>query len=495
MEESAMTTTATRTPAQLMTGDEYKASLDDGRRVYYRGDVIDVLTHPLTAPGIDWQASLYDAQHAAESRDVLTFAGPDGGRMSTAWLVPRSGDDLDRKRAATEWMAWQTLATMGRTPDMLPWCPIGQLAHFERFAQLDPAHSDNLKTYFERASSANLHLGGVLIEPQGNRARSAKAGEDRQAVMHVVDEDDRGIRIRGAKAVGTYGPQAHELIVGSIYHPHLRPEEAFWCAIPVASEGVSFICREVVSDPGASRFDHPVTSRGEEVDAFVVFDDVFVPWERVWAYRTPELCDPMLYGATGAGEQWQLLTHLTVKAELLAGITQLIIDTLEIGQIPAVADQAGRIFQYAQILRNGVIAGQERALPTANGIFLPDGSSVAAARSYALEEYPKIVHIVQELCGQGLVMRFAEADFDSAELGPVLSRYLDTGTRSARYKNVLMNAVWDLTTSASAGRTALFENVNGLPAAFLRQKLFGTYDRGHHADRTATLIGLSHVDN
>src|SRR5690606_36832277 len=127
-------------------------------------------------------------------------------------------------------------------------------------------------------------VGGVLIEPQRTRARSAKAGEDRGAVMRVVSKNSEGIRITGAKAVGTYAPQAHELIVGSIYHPHLRPEEAFWCAIPVASEGLSFICREAVSDPGASRFDHPVTSRGEEVDAFVIFEDVYVPWQRVWGY-------------------------------------------------------------------------------------------------------------------------------------------------------------------------------------------------------------------
>lgn len=484
-----MTTTLQRS-AGLLTGAQYKASLDDGRRVYYRGEQIDVRTHPLTAPGIDWQASLYDAQHDPELRDLLIVEDEDGDRISTVWLLPRTPDDLDRKRRATEWITWQTLATMGRTPDMLPWCPIGQLAHIDRFDHHDPEHSGNLPAFFRRAAKSNLHLCGVLIEPQGSRARSAKAGEDRAAVMQVVAEEPGGIRIRGAKAVGTFAPQSHEVIVGSIYFPHLRPEEAFWCSVPVGSEGLSFVCREAVSTPEAGRLDHPVTSRGEEVDAFVLFEDVFVPWERVWAYRRPELCDPMLYGATGAGEQWQLLTHLTVKAELLAGLTQLIVDALELASIPAVADQAGRVFQYAQLLRNGVLAGQERAQLTANGVLLPDGASVAAARAYALEEYPRIVHIVQEICGQGLVMRFSEADFADPALAPLFSRYLDSGSAGARYKNLLMNAVWDLTTSASAGRTALFENVNGLPAAFLRLKLFGIYDRAGHARRLAELLDL-----
>lgn len=474
----------------LLTGDEYRESLRDGRRVLYQGKPIDVLTHPITRPGIDWMAALYDAQHDPDLADVLTFEREDGMRLSTVWLVPRTPEDLDRKRRCSEWMAWQTLATMGRTPDMLPWSPIGQMAYFAEFEKLDPVNSHRLPMFFAEASESNRHLAGVLVEPQGTRARAAKAGEERSAVMRVVGEDADGIVISGAKAVASYAPQAHDMLVGSIYYPHLRPEEAFWCAVPVGAPGLTFVCRETVTDPAATAFDHPVTSRGEEADAFAVFDEVHVPWERVWAYKAPELCNPQLYGITGAGEQWQLLTHLAVKAEILAGVAQLVIDALELAPIPAVQDQAGRLFQYAQNLRNGVMAAQHQAERSPSGILLPNNAAVTAARAYALEEYPRIVHIVQELCGQGLVMRFSESDFADPELAALFTKYLDTSTVNARDKNLLMNAVWDLTTSAAAGRTALFENVNGLPAAFLRMKLFGVYDRSHHTARVSSLVGL-----
>jgi 4-hydroxyphenylacetate 3-monooxygenase len=483
-------TTIAKPKHALLTGDEYRESLRDGRRVLYQGEPIDVLTHPITRPGIDWIASLYDAQHDPDLAEVLTFEREDGMRLSSVWLVPRTPEDLERKRLCSEWMAWQTLATMGRTPDMLPWSPIGQMAYFTQFEQLDPDNSRRLHAFFAEASEGNRHLAGVLVEPQGTRARAAKAGEQRSAVMQVVKEDVDGIVIKGAKAVATYGPQPHDLIVGSIYYPHLRPEEAFWCAVPVGSLGLSFVCRETVSDPGRTAFDHPVTSRGEEVDAFAVFDEVHVPWERVWSYKVPELCSPMLYGVTGAGEQWQLLIHLAVKAEILAGLAQLVIDALEVSSIPAVQDQAGKVFQYTQNLRNGVMAAQHLAERTPSGILLPNNAAVTAARAYALEEYPRIVHMVQELCGQGLVMRFSANDFADPQLAPLLTQYLDTDSTSARDKNLLMNAAWDLTTSAAAGRTALFENVNGLPAAFLRLKLFGVYDRAGHAARLSSLVGL-----
>jgi 4-hydroxyphenylacetate 3-monooxygenase len=475
----------------LLTGAEYRESLRDSREVYYRGERIDdVLSHPATGPGIEWHARLYDAQHDPATRDVLTFATEGGERRSTVWLVPRTQEDLERKRLCTEWIAWETMATIGRTPDMLPWNPIGQLAFVDEFRKLDPLRVDNLTRLFEDSARRNIHLAGVLIEPQGVRARSARAGDNRGGVMRVVREDEGGITIVGAKAVGTYAPQAHELVVGSIYYPYVRPEEAFWCYVPIGSRGLRLVCREIVTEPGAPPFDHPVTSRGEEADCFVIFDEVFVPWERVYSYGAPEACNPLLYGLTGGGEQWQLLTHLAVKAELLAGVTQLVIEVLDIADIPAIRDLAGRVFEYAQLLRNGVIAGQARAAMTPGAILLPDAATVAAARAYGLEHYPQIVRIVQELCGQGLVMRFSERDFDNPLLAEKLALYLDATTMTAREKNRLMNAVWDLTTSAAAGRTALFENVNGLPASFLRQRLFGVYDRSAFTARVRELVGL-----
>jgi 4-hydroxyphenylacetate 3-monooxygenase len=119
-------------------------------------------------------------------------------------------------------------------------------------------------------------------------------------------------------------------------------------------------------------------------------------------------------------------------------------------------------------------------------------ATVRAMRALALDGYPEIIHILQELCGQGLVMRFSEADFDHPELAGDLERYLEQNGVSARKKNRLMNFVWDLTTSAHAGRSALFENVNGLPAYILRQLLYGEEEahRKQSRERISAIVGL-----
>jgi 4-hydroxyphenylacetate 3-monooxygenase len=154
-------------------------------------------------------------------------------------------------------------------------------------------------------------------------------------------------------------------------------------------------------------------------------------------------------------------------------------------------DSVAKVIQYAQILRAGVLAAETLATHTEGGVLMPDGNVISATRAYALDNYGEVVHIIQELCGQGLVMRFSQADFDHAELGGRLELFLGQPTITAREKNRLMNLVWDLTTDAHAGRSALFENVNATPSFILRQKLYGEYDRSALVARIKAEIGLA----
>jgi aromatic ring hydroxylase len=119
----------------------------------------------------------------------------------------------------------------------------------------------------------------------------------------------------------------------------------------------------------------------------------------------------------------------------------------------------------------------------------PDGVMVSAFRIYGLERWPHINQLVQQLCSQGLVSRFSEADYEAH--GEDLEKYLATSAISARDKNVLMGLAWDLTSSSMAGRTNVFENVNGLPPSIMRHMLFFTFDRTPFAERIRRQVGLS----
>jgi 4-hydroxyphenylacetate 3-monooxygenase len=479
----------------LKTGEEYKESLRDGRDVWYRGErIADVTKHPLTGPGIEWNSRIFDMQFEPEHQEALTFIREDGARCSTAWLLPKTPDDLRRHREAAELIAWETYAVMGRQLDMLPWTQLGLNALKDMFDKYSPEYSGNLETYLNYAQENNVHLAAVVVEPQGSRSRSISAGADRSSVLRTVKEDSTGIWLSGARAVGSYSPQANEVMVGSIWNPALEPNEAFWCTIPIATEGLTMVCRDGTTDPSRSVYDHPVEAKGEEIDAFVMFEEVFVPKERIFALGARELCDGDAFNHISRGEHWHVLNRLCVKAEWYVGLAQMVVDALSLGNVPVIRDQVGKLITYAQVLRAGVIAAETQATYTNAGVLLPDVNIIAAVRSYGLEELPKMTHILQELCGQGLVMRFSEADYAAPEIGPKLERYLDHTRIDAKNKNLLMNLIWDYTTGSHAGRSALFENVNALPAFILRQRLYTEFDRTPLTERLCSIFGIEYID-
>lgn len=491
IETPAAPSTETLSDQYLKTGEQYVESLRDGREVWYQGErVEDVTEHPALAAGIRWNAEIYDAQFDPEVRDLVTW-NRDGDRISTSWLLPTTKEDLARCRRCAEFMAWKTAAWMGRQPDMITWTQRGMNGLLPTFLKYSQEYGSHLTDYLTHAQNNNVHMAAVVVEPQGDRARAGRAGADRSAVLHVEKRDSKGIYIRGARAVGSYSPQANELMVGNINGvPALQPNESFWATIPINTPGVKMVCRETVTKYGASEFNHPIARKGDEMDAFVIFHDAFIPYERVFSLDAPELHDHQLFSEMSRGEHWHVLNRFTIRAEILLGLTQLVVNALGTAGIPVIRDQVGKIIEFVQTLRAGVIAAEEAATPTEGGVLLPDMTIVAAVRSYGLGMYPQIVHIVQELCGQGLVMRFSEEDFAQADIGSLIETYMEAKDLTAREKNRLMNAVWDYTVDSHAGRSALFENVNALPAFTLRQRLYDEFDRDEIVDRVAGLVGL-----
>ena len=371
------------TKTLLKSGDDYRESLRDGRDVWMQGERIDdVTTHPLTKPGVDFEASLYDAQLDPETQDILTFVREDGTRVTSSWQIPRTREELEHRLRENEFRFWASFGALhGRQPHHVAVALAGQIGHLSIFREHSPEYADNLLTQFTRCQEENLHVAASMIEPQGTRARSSKAGEDRSAVCQVVRRDADGIYISGGKAVATASVTAHELVIGSIYYPHVRPAEAFWCMVPMGSPGLRLLCREPTGVYG-SDFNHPVATIGEEFDALVLLDEVFVPYERVWALDAPKTCDAGPFLQTSRTEFWTHLHRAVIKAELFAGIAQLLVDILELKDIVLVQDKVGEISQYAKMLRGGLIAATELATRGPDDMLFPDLATLCAFRSW-----------------------------------------------------------------------------------------------------------------
>jgi aromatic ring hydroxylase len=183
----------------------------------------------------------------------------------------------------------------------------------------EPRFGENAWKYYELCRERDLCLTHTLVDPQIDRSRGPEAQES----IRIVRETDAGLVVRGARMLSTLAPVSDELWVGP-YMPRKPGEEdyALCFAVPVATRGLKFVCREPY-DTGRSSFDRPLSSLFDESDAIAIFDDVLIPWERVFAARDIEICN--LMGPAFPGTMTlQAVIRGTVKLRFLTGLACLV---------------------------------------------------------------------------------------------------------------------------------------------------------------------------
>lgn len=480
---------------RLKTGAEFKESLLDNRQLWVDGKKLDsVMDEPALANGVNLLASMFDDQFTEEHAEATTYYDEESKAVvSRSWQIPRTKKDLEDRRKMIEYTSLKTGGTFGRPPDLAPAIAVGLYAHLPTFKAKksliegsNPDFAENIERYVAYGRENNLTASESLAGPQSDRS-SPKASE--ASLLKVKSVEKNGIRIYGAKTVGSIAAQANEIFFTNLGGIQETPAEAcIWGSIPVDSDGIKLISREMVSNPNADPFDHPIGSLGEEADQFIIFDNVFVPNDRIFNLGDPTAMQ--YYGPVCIFAHWHVLTRLAVKAELFVGAGQLVLDYLGTGRIPAVQLMLGELIEYAQTLRAFVIAAEALAKPTNGDVMAPDAGMLTAGRLYSIQHYPRIIHILQEMCGQGLVMRFGKKAFDNPDVGHYLHDLLPGHGVSAMVKEQLMNFIWDMTSGSLAGRVALFENVNASPAPRLRARLYEEIKRDTYTSQVKKLAGI-----
>jgi len=327
------------------TGAEYLAGLKEQRReIWLDGTRIDDVTEfPGLANGARSIAGLYDMQHNGDGSCDMTYSSPNtGDPVGLSFIVPKTADDLSRRRDMMSAWAHGSYGMMGRTPDFLNVTIMAMAAAGDFFGDNQPEFKRNVINCDEYARENDLCMTHTLVNLQRNRAPSATSMDySTDVALHVVRETDAGLVIRGPRVLATLGPLSDEIMVYPTRSSLLARDEdahkyAFAFAVPCGIEGLKFICRESF-DLDRSHFDHPLGSRFEEMDAIVYFDDVLVPWERVFMYGDRHKCNNMS-NATGqyVHTGHQVVTKNIAKCEFVAGIASLMVKTLGSGDIPQV---------------------------------------------------------------------------------------------------------------------------------------------------------------
>src|SRR5262247_2840353 len=329
---------------QCKTGADHLRSLRDGRAVYLDGKLVgDVTTHPAYRNAVASAALLYDFQACAENIELMTFV-PEGGtrRVNRCWQMPRNYEELVQRRKALQAWAQVSYGFLGRSPDHVASTIIGQRMGLEVFQKHGPKRAKALADYVDYATKSDLFLTYVIVNPQADRSKDW-GDQAEELVAQIVDEDSTGITIRGAKMLGTSSIMANEVFVANLQP--LKPGEeplAFSCALPMNVRGLRVLSRKSYEAAAVSMFDNPISSRFDENDALIYFDDVKVPWERVFVCRDTDMCRAQFHDTPGhAYQNYQAQIRLSVKIKFLVGLAHRLTEAIGTTNIPSVREQLG----------------------------------------------------------------------------------------------------------------------------------------------------------
>jgi 4-hydroxyphenylacetate 3-monooxygenase len=268
--------------AGIRTGAEYLEGLRDNREIWPRGArVKDVTAKPGIQGGTASLAGFLDRQHEETYHDKVTFLDKDSIRCATSHMVPKSKTDvLQRGRAFYEWATWSN-GMFGRTPDYKN-ASVMAFAHAPRFLSQGTVGQanfvQNMTNFYDEVQLNDKVLTHTLVNPSVSHAQFASGKFDQEVALHVVKETDAGIIVKVARPLATLGPLADE--IEDFPSAVLKADPSnipFAFAIPIATTGLKMLCRDTY-DHERSHFDAPLSSRYEEMDAVVIFDNVLVPW-------------------------------------------------------------------------------------------------------------------------------------------------------------------------------------------------------------------------
>ena len=444
------------------TGADYIADIKKMKREIWIGGekVDDVTTHPATRRGVESYAHLYDMQHDPARRDVMTYLSPTtGDRVGTSFLTPRTPTDLAMRREMMRAWADYSGGMLGRTPDYISSAFMAMASAPEYFAANDLRFGPNITHYYEYIRERDLCLTHTLINPQANRSKGVQEQADPYLPAGVVTQNADGIVIRGCRLLATSAPLADEIMVfpSTVVRSAADAEKyAFAFSIPTDTPGMKFICRESL-DAGRSHFDHPLASRFEEMDAIVIFDDVLVPWERVFLLGDMERCNNC-FGATNAvlHMMHQVVIKDIAKAEFLLGVILSIIETVAIEQFQHVQEKAAEVITYLETMKACLRAGEADAHLDQWGVMAPARMPLDVARNMFPKMYPRIKEIIQILGASGLMATATEADF-AGPLGAEVEKFLQAATVGGKERVRLYRLAWEIACSGFGGRQELYE--------------------------------------
>jgi aromatic ring hydroxylase len=466
------------------TGAQYIQALRDGRQVWQGGRRIeDVPTHPGFAGTVRTLARLYDQQHQPGRREIMT-ADWQGECISASYLPPKDAGELAAKRRNIELWAEETLGQMGRYPDFCSELTVGLVDAAAFLSQGGQQFGQNARAYHRYSAINDLCLTHALNDQFYDRSKRVRDQPDPDLILHVVRETGDGPIVRGLRNLATLAPLSDE----SLVYPN-RPREAdeadyaICFAIPMNAPGLTIICRDLYAEH-ADPERLPLTARFDEVDATLIFDDVLVPWDRVFVYKNPELA-AQFHRRINLWAGYSTLTRLTTRLEVFLGVAMLLEEWA--GRVnPGTQALLGQLMQDIDVLHACLTDAEANASLSAAGYWVPRMGEAFRLQGIAASD--RAARILQDVLTSSLVLTGAASDLEAKHVGPYVERFFRNQAPSTRDHLRLLAVAADLVQSAFGARNQLYERLQSGEPDNMRRRLYGRYDASRITGRVLRFI-------
>jgi 4-hydroxybutyryl-CoA dehydratase/vinylacetyl-CoA-Delta-isomerase len=419
-----------------MNGEQYKRTLADGRAIFMEGErVDDVVEHPILSTPV---------ARTAEGYDWLDGRAEDGG--SPLMVMPTNVDELRGKvdivhsagmLAEVTYTSVMTLATSA-----------------SRLTGVS-AYSERMLAAIEDARRRDIRITQCITDAKGDRSRHPSQQHDPDAYVRVVDRSPDGVVLRGAKLHITGAAVGHELLTIPTKQMRTGEEEySIACLVPVNAEGV-----KIVNTTYAPRHEDvrsfPVSGDDHYPEGFVIFDDVFVPEERIFLDGEPAHAAVFAH-SLGLWERLGGLTFMASGADLLVGLAQLIAEANGLAGKAHIKEKISDMIIHATVVRACLEAALSHAEVGVQGSMFPNELYTNAGKYTGAANYSLMVRHLHDIAGGSVATAPSVADLDNPEVGPLVRKYMGTGPEvDGAYRMRLFHTIRDLTADSYGGWWAI----------------------------------------
>jgi 4-hydroxyphenylacetate 3-monooxygenase len=440
------------------TGEQFLKGLRGPREIWVDGERIkDVVDHPKLTGAAHALADVFDLHH--KYADTCLMPDPETGEpIAVSHMIPRSREDLVRRSKALRQVAEYSVGLMGRTPDYMNVTYAGFAGRPDEWgAHGNEAGAERLVAYQKFLRRGDISLTHTIVQPTVDKTTGDAPVAGNQHALRKVGDTEHGIVVRGARVLATLAPFADEIAVyPAAPLPAGSDAYALSFCIPMGTPGLKFLCRDSVSG-SPNRFDHPLSSRFDEQDAFVIFDDVEVPRDRLFIDCNLASYNSVMTTSWPSNVQHQTMVRASVKLDFAWGMALRMASAINAVD-PETMRMIGEIWSYSEFTRSAVLAAEVEAREWPSGMWTPAGAPLHALRATLPLWFPRVNEILRLIGSHNLFATPTAAQMADQDLRPLIDRYLPGAKGMPAEERIrIFRLAWDFAGSALASRNEQYE--------------------------------------